>query len=285
MKLLTRNLKAYAKINLFLKVIKKEKKYHLLQSVFLYPEVFDKIEIFETSKKTEVKFYGPFGGLVNQKNNTVLKSIILLKKNKKFKNKNFIIKVKKNIPIGSGLGGGSSDAVCVFNFLIKYYNLKIKNRDYLKYLRLIGHDAQVFNNYKPKFMNLKKILTFKSKKVLQKKVLIVYPNINISTDIVFKKNKVFSKIISINENLNLDQILSVSKYFGNDLERVVTKKSKQILNLLLYLKNLSGCTFSQMTGSGSACFAFFKDNACLYRAIYNLRKQYKNYWITSAKII
>jgi len=152
-------------------------------------------------------------------------------------------------------------------------------------LRLIGHDAQVFNNYKPKFMNLKKILTFKSKKVLQKKVLIVYPNINISTDIVFKKNKVFSKIISINENLNLDQILSVSKYFGNDLERVVTKKSKQILNLLLYLKNLSGCTFSQMTGSGSACFAFFKDNACLYRAIYNLRKQYKNYWITSAKII
>ena len=115
-------IKSFAKINLFLKVIGKSKNYHNLYSLISQINLFDEISIQETSaKKSKFLFTGPYK--IKSEKNTISDLIYLMKKNfLHLKDKNFIVRVKKNIPNGSGLGGASSNAVTVFKYLKKNIN-------------------------------------------------------------------------------------------------------------------------------------------------------------------
>ena len=116
-------LKSYAKVNLFLKVGKKikNKKLHNIQSIIFLINLSDQITIKKIKGfKDKFKFIGKFKKSVSKTNNSVSKSLLLLRKKKFLDNKtNYKITVKKNIPVFSGLGGGSSNAAAIINFFLK----------------------------------------------------------------------------------------------------------------------------------------------------------------------
>ena len=135
-------IKSYSKINLSLKVNYKLKNgLHEIQSFYCWINLFDKINVTEIKKnKDRIIFIGPFAKLVKKKNNTVYNLL------KKLRELNLIynyysIVITKNIPVFSGLGGGTSNAAFILNYLLKS---KINNILLNKLEKVIGTDLKLF---------------------------------------------------------------------------------------------------------------------------------------------
>ena len=117
-------IKSYCKINLFLNVIKKLKNgYHSIESLITFCDLHDVISISKIGNiKDKISFSGKFKKGINKKSNTATKILNLLRRTKLLENQAFKINIRKNIPHGSGLGGGSSNAAGLLN----YFNSKMK---------------------------------------------------------------------------------------------------------------------------------------------------------------
>jgi 4-diphosphocytidyl-2-C-methyl-D-erythritol kinase len=139
--------KAYAKINLALDVLGKDKKtgYHKIRTVFYeYKNLYDEIEI-KSAKKDKVEgWYKGKKISILKKDDIVFKTIELIKRTKRIKNKYVNVKVLKKTPWGSGLAGGSSDAAAVLKGLNKLWNLKLSKKDLIKIGGKIGKDVPFF---------------------------------------------------------------------------------------------------------------------------------------------
>lgn len=286
------SLKAYGKINLYLKVIKKLKnKYHQIETLFCFFDIYDEILISSSNTNNQIIFTGKFSKGISATHNSVLKLLNILKKYPKFNAHKFTIKIKKNLPLGSGLGGGSADASALLNFFNKRLKLNLKRRTISLICNKIGADVEpcLNTNFKLLYGASNKIFTFNKKPKLN--LLLVYPNCLNPTKKIYLSNKIFSKsnnykISLLKKNiLNLNYLFKFLNHEGNDLEQSAFKNNSVILKLLISLKKLKGCKLARMTGSGSACFAIFQNNAQLAKAIFVLKKHYKSYWIRKAKII
>jgi 4-diphosphocytidyl-2-C-methyl-D-erythritol kinase len=286
------SLKAYGKINLYLKVIKKLKnKYHQIETLFCFFDIYDEILISSSNTNNQIIFTGKFSKGISTTHNSVLKLLDILKKYPKFNAHKFTIKIIKNLPLGSGLGGGSADASALLNFFNKRLKLNLKRRTISLICNKIGADVEpcLNTNFKLLYGASNKIFTFNKKPKLN--LLLVYPNCLNPTKKIYLSNKIFSKsnnykISLIKKNiLNLNYLFKFLNHEGNDLEQSAFKNNSVILKLLISLKKLKGCKLARMTGSGSACFAIFQNNAQLAKAIFVLKKHYKSYWIRKAKII
>ena len=116
----------------------------------------------------------------------------LLRKRNFFKDQAFKIDIQKNIPHGSGLGGGSSNAASLLNFFNSKMGLKINKTLLNKIARQIGFDVPINLEKKNTLLTNKegKILRLNNKFRLN--ILIVYPNIICSTRKIFTRNKKFT---------------------------------------------------------------------------------------------
>ena len=99
-------LNSWAKVNLSLNVIKRlPNKYHQIESLFTFIQLSDEIKIRKINKpKNKVSFSGKFSKGIN-KNNTVSNLLKILDENDLLNSHKYFIKIKKNIPQKSGLGG------------------------------------------------------------------------------------------------------------------------------------------------------------------------------------
>lgn len=128
-----------AKINLFLETGALENKLHRLLSLVDIVSLYDTIEI-EESASTEVIF---IPGWEIPPDNTVTKSIALIKNISGIK-KNVRVKIFKQIPPGSGLAGGSSNAAAVLKTLVKIWNIPLSFGELLSIGGQIGSDVPLF---------------------------------------------------------------------------------------------------------------------------------------------
>ena len=278
-------IKSYAKINLFLKVLKKNNKgLHNIQSCAMLLDLHDQISLKKINKKKDnVKFIGPFKKNISKNINTVTKSLFLLRKHNLIEKKNkYKITVTKKIPVFAGLGGGTSNAV----FLIKHF---LKNKISDELLRIfeeeIGSDFRLFFSNHSFQKSIKKILKFKKKYTLY--FVLVYPDINCSTE------EVYSKVKNYNLPLkkDLSKINSKNKYIKfvkkekNDLQKIVERKHKEIKNILDLIKIQKNCLFSRMTGSGSVCFGVFFNKKSAKQGLIIVQKKLPTYWCLLTKSI
>ncbi|PIU83199.1 MAG: 4-(cytidine 5'-diphospho)-2-C-methyl-D-erythritol kinase, partial [Elusimicrobia bacterium CG06_land_8_20_14_3_00_38_11] len=135
-------LKANAKINLFLDILNKRKDgYHNIRTIFQEISLTDEIYVREI--KNGIKIFCAHPKVPTNKTNLVYKAADLLKKHSGIK-KGILIKIKKNIPVGGGLGGGSSDAAAVLKGLNKLWNLKLTKNQLAGIGKKIGADVPFF---------------------------------------------------------------------------------------------------------------------------------------------
>ena len=112
-------IKSYAKINLALNIVGKNKLLHKIESIISFLDFYDEILIkIIKNKNHKIKFIGKFSNNISL-DNTVSKLFKIIEKKKLLKNLKFEIIIKKNIPLEAGLGGGSMNASNILKFLIK----------------------------------------------------------------------------------------------------------------------------------------------------------------------
>ena len=275
---------SYAKINLSLGVLGKLKnKLHRIESLVSFIDLHDEISIQQINKKKhKVFFYGMFSKNIPNKN-TISKLLELFDRQNFLKNKKYLIKIKKNIPLKSGMGGGSMNASSVLRYFINKNKLLLNTSQISQMANKIGSDVMLGIEKKNLILQGNRKL-FRSNKKIGLYTIIIKPNFGYSTEKIYKNIKSFSKP-ALNKNKN--KLFSVSNIISlkNDLEKVAFKKYPFLANIKQNMLNLPKVKFVRMTGSGSSLLAYFNSKKASLNAAKLLKKKYKNYWCILSKTI
>ena len=275
-------IKSFAKINLYLGIISKMRnKMHKIESIVFFCDLYDLIKIRVSNNNNHlIKFDGKFSKGLNKKNN-IKQLLDLLDLRNLLKDKKFDIKITKNIPQQSGMGGGSMNVANILIFLIKKKFLKLSHKELNKTRYRIGSDVVLGLNKKQKLLrNFDDIMNIKKK--LAYYLLILKPNFGCDSAEIYKNIKNYSKPKFKKRSI---VISSNTKNYSNDLESVAIKKYpilKKIKKNLLKLPNILDV---KMTGSGSAFVGYFNTKKDLRHGTKIIRKLYKNYWSIESKSI
>ena len=275
---------SYAKINLSLGVLGKLKNnLHRIETLVSFRDLHDEISIQKINKKKhKVFFYGRFSKNIPN-NNTISKLLELLDRQNFLKNKKYLIKIKKNIPLKSGMGGGSMNASSVLRYFVNKNKLLLNTSQISQIANKIGSDVMLGIEKKNSILQGNRKL-FRSNKKIGLYTIIIKPNFGCSTEKIYKNIKSFSKP-ALNKNKN--KLFSVSNIISlkNDLEKVAFKKYPFLANIKQNMLNLPKVKFVRMTGSGSSLLAYFNSKKASLNAAKLLKKKYKNYWCILSKTI
>lgn len=239
---------APAKLNLFLHVIGRRKDgYHLLQTVFRFLDFSDQLS-FRLRADGMIKLHNPITGVPEDKDLCVRAAKLL--KHKTGTGQGVDIFLQKQIPMGGGLGGGSSDAATTLLALNQLWELHL-NRDRLLELGLqLGADVPVFIFGQNAFAEGigEKLSAIELPPAWY---LVLVPSVQVSTAEVFASKELTRNTIPI-------KIPPFSVWHGhNDLELVVCRTYPEVARCLEWLKRLENTTITAMSGSGACVFAEF----------------------------
>ncbi|SHO52958.1 4-(cytidine 5'-diphospho)-2-C-methyl-D-erythritol kinase [Anaerocolumna xylanovorans] len=267
-------LKAYAKINLGLDVVRKrEDGYHEVRMIMQTIGLYDKVSILRTNNTSiTVKTNLPY--LPTDENNLVYKAAALIKKTYNISQGVHII-LDKKIPVAAGLAGGSSNAAAVLYGLNRLFHLRLPKEELLALGLKLGADVPyclirgtaLSEGIGEKLTPLPPFPSCY--------VLIVKPGINVSTRYVYENLKLNEEI----DHPDIDAILlaikendlhGAVKHFGNVLETVTTKEYPVIGEIKEQLIN-AGAITSLMSGSGPTVFGLFDSKENAERAFYHFK--------------
>jgi 4-diphosphocytidyl-2-C-methyl-D-erythritol kinase len=284
----TIRLKAPAKVNLILEVLRKlPSGFHELRTVMAkIPSLYDEISITFCLGKE---------GIFLKSDNKIIpldEKNICFKSAKKFlektgKSVGIKIDIKKNIPIGAGLGGGSSDGAATLKILNKYFHHPISEKQLIKLGAEVGKDIPFFFSLKnAAFIEGAGEKISKVFDLLKMDILLVNPKIHISTKQAYEKLSPEIKKIARKDNASSKMMLAIknkkldliSKYLYNDFEIVIEKEYPVIKEIKDKLKNL-GASGALMTGSGSTVFGIFKDRRKALMAKKEMKKCYPKFFV------
>ena len=282
-------IKSYCKINLTLKILKKlNNGYHNIISLITFCDLHDVISISKTkNSKDKISFSGEFKKGINKKSNTVTKILNLLRRDKLLENQAFKINIRKNIPHGSGLGGGSSNAADLLNYFDSKMKLKLSKKKIKQLANQIGFDVPINLERQNTLLTGKKDEILRLNQKFKLNLLIVYPNLICSTKRIYEKNKKIS--LSTPQSFfcikNNKKLINLLKNENNDLEEAVIKIYPKVKKIIDYIKSIKGCYFSRITGSGSACIGIFSNMKNAIYAQKLVKLKYPKYWCVVSKTI
>ena len=235
-----------AKINLNLKVSQQQNSgLHFLDSDMIPIDIYDEISINEAEEDKILFSIEP----LNNEYTTVHKALALLRKiNSSFKQQ-FVISVEKNIPLQSGLGGGSSDAGALLKYLVDTYQLEEPSM--LEIATEVGSDVPFFyNGASSKVQGIGDVLKpFNSDNLNNVEIILAVPNIHLSTGAVFSKfDELETKSTQKHEFNNIEifnDLWEASSELSEDLKKIKNELEYDFQNKFF------------MSGSGPTLFSLF----------------------------
>jgi len=266
-------LKAPAKINLHLEVIgKREDGFHELAMIMQNIDLSDYLEM-EINSEGLIKLKTDCNNLSVSSDNLIVKSANLLRQISNV-DLGANIFLRKNIPIGAGLAGGSSNAAATLIGLNKLWNLNLDQNTLCSLASNLGSDI-------PFFIKGGIQLCFGRGEILEELeptlaygvILLKNRHVSVSTAETYKKysnrfcceylknTQMIEKIRNnLRENvLNRLNFKNQHMTIKNDLQLVVENENDSVKQALYLLSNIKNCLTFSMSGSGPTCFALFKD--------------------------
>ena len=236
---------APAKLNLFLKIINKRKDgYHNLQSVFQLINLNDEIFIKIRNEDTQINIKNS-SLLIKPENDLTFKASQMMLLDHQL---GADIIINKKIPIGAGLGGGSSNAATVIMAINKLGQFNFSNTELIKSSLQLGADIPFFINGTNAWVEGVGELLYDIK-ISNYIYIVVVPNLSINTKTIFSgfkltKTSIPLKIASSYNTVDHD-------FVENDLEETVIKKYVKMAELLKWLSCFGN---AKMSGTGSSFF-------------------------------
>lgn len=248
---------APAKINLFLHIVgQRADGYHLLQTVFRLLDFYDTIYLKPTADKF-IKRVNDVAG-VPESQDLCIRAAKLLQQHTAC-NQGVEMFVKKNIPMGGGLGGGSSDAATVLLALNHLWQLNLSRGELLSLGLQLGADVPFFiygSNAWAEGIGEQ----LQSINLHEAYYVVLTPNAHVSTAQVFANKQLTKKVIpktmsdfSGSSNLSTENSAggNIHPEFTNHLEKVVCNEYPAVAACLTWLKQFGD---ARMSGSGASVF-------------------------------
>lgn len=267
--------RAYAKINLGLHVLgKRPDGYHSIETVFRLVNLYDEIEIVQVGQDIHFSTNSP--ELSNDSSNLCVRAAHLLR-DLTGSHTGVEITLTKRIPIGAGLGGGSSDAAAVLKGLAKLWSLDISNDELQTVGATLGSDVPFFFTGTTAFATGRGEILESFDLKIPYTILLVTPKIHISTAWAYSQ-------LSLNPGLErpdlrttleegMEDAQRLQHGISNDFEVPVFKHYPAIASIKAELLS-EGAACSLMSGSGSSVFALFQDQTAAKRLAQRLSDTY-----------
>lgn len=269
-------LKAHAKLNTGLEVIRRrEDGYHDINTVFYRLNLADEILIEEGEGISLIS--KPDLGFPAERN-LAYRAAVLFFDRFNIRNSGIKITLEKNIPIGAGLGGGSSDAAAVLLGLNKLFNINAEYDDLKKIASELGSDVPYFLKEGTALVqgrgDIIEYFDWKPEYI----ILLAYPHIHISTKWAYNSLKMST---NPKQATDLTQLLLSSsnnpellrEKLTNDFENVIFPAYPEIKELKSKLYDY-GAVYASMSGSGSPVYGFFEN----IKSAENARLNLSNYF-------
>ena len=242
-----------AKINLGLNILKKRNDgYHDISSVF-YP-VKESVDILEIIKFDTLEFVSS-GIKIPDGENICVKAWKLLHKD--YGIGNVKIHLHKQIPIGGGLGGGSSDASFTLKALNELFELNLSKLELQEYSLLLGADCPFFIDNRPKLVEgMGEKMISVDLDLSDYEIKLINPGIHISTQ------EAYNGVLPRTPELSLEEIIELpinewKNKLQNDFEDSIFTQHSSIKDIKNYLYN-DGAVYASMSGSGSVVYGLFE---------------------------
>ncbi len=250
---------APAKINLALKILRRRADgYHDIQTILQKVSLYDTLSIKLTAHQG-ITVTADDPSIPTDSRNLAYRAADLLLKQQKI-TPGITIHIKKLIPAGAGLGGGSSNAAATLSGLNKLLRCKLTESDLHRLGVAIGADVPFFLYDKPSALAEgigEQLSPVKIQIPLW--LVIVFPGFSISTKWVYENYRVLT---NVRKNIiifsSFKQLKTVLHILSNDLENVVTQQYPEIEKIKRTLIQAGACG-SLMSGSGSSVFGIFPD--------------------------
>lgn len=281
---------APAKLNLMLHVTGKQSSgYHELQSLFTFvPSIHDYLEISQ-GDSLSLEIIGPFAQdlLPPYTSNTIIKAANWLQR-KLSCSKGTLIRLTKDLPIASGIGGGSSDgAAAIAGFLTLWdISLSIQEKwDLVLASGELGADVPVCLAYQFGFGTAfwiegsgKDTLPVPVEDKSTAFYVLVNPNSPVSTADVFRLTvPPYSRPVSPPSQVSFEFVVS----HQNDLTFLASQVCPAITSVLEALEKTPECLLARLSGTGATCFGLFETQAAAQQAASLLHQKYPSWWIQS----
>ncbi|AKS47454.1 4-diphosphocytidyl-2-C-methyl-D-erythritol kinase [Octadecabacter temperatus] len=266
---------AFAKINLSLHVTGlRADGYHLLDSLVMFTSLGDTVHV-APAETLSLTIEGPFAtDLDVDDNNLVLRAA------RSFGVPNgAAITLHKNLPVASGIGGGSADAAATLRALSRLWDIPIPDAETILAL---GADVPVCMTSELTRMRGIGDELEKLGPAPMLDIVLVNPNVGVSTATVFnglgsKSNASMSN--DMPDPFDIDEWIDWLARQRNDLQTPALAAAPVINDVLAALSAQRGCELARMSGSGATCFALFEDSDAQDAAVKALRLAHPEWWV------
>jgi 4-diphosphocytidyl-2-C-methyl-D-erythritol kinase len=246
---------AYAKLNLALHVRAREPDgYHRIETLFAFAEAGDRLSV-AAGEGLSLEVTGPFAPqLAGEQDNLVLRAAEALRRHLGVK-RGAALRLDKQLPVASGLGGGSADAAAALRLLTRWWQLDVSEDDLAAIGAALGADvpACVLSRTCRGEGRGDRLSALDGTSLSALPLLIVNPLVPVPTGPVFAAWDGKDR-----GALPSGPPLQAAQLGRNDLEAPAVAIAPPIAEVLAALAGLPGLLLSRMSGSGGSCFALFE---------------------------
>ena len=259
--------KSFAKLNLCLHVLNQRKDdYHNIESIFCIIDFFDTLS-FQINNFNAINFKTN-STEINITDNLVTKAYNIL--SDLYGISGIDVFLNKKIPIGSGLGGGSSNAAVTLLALNHIFKLNISKNNLVKISEEIGADVPFFINGGAASVRGKGEIIEKIS-ISNKYFVLVLPNINISSENIFDS-------LSLKDFMNKSSLRELMKSNFNSFEKIVMTKYPVLKETKYWLSSFGSVRIS---GTGSTLYIEYDNYQSAVDANKEIGRKYKSLMVGS----
>jgi 4-diphosphocytidyl-2-C-methyl-D-erythritol kinase len=282
-------LAAPAKLNLYLHVTgKRQDGYHLLDSLVAFIDVCDRIAI---APANELTFHadGPFAGAFageDPAGNLVVRAARALAA-VAGRDITVALSLTKNLPVASGIGGGSADAAACLRGLAQLWGIDPAGEAVMAVAAELGSDIPACVAGRACYMGGVGTELSPAPALPAAGLLVVNPGIGLSTPSVYRARQGdFTPAMRFDTPpADARALAALLADRRNDLTKPAIAQVPQIATVLDAIAQSEGCLLSRMSGSGATCFGLFDDIAEAARAADAIRAANPNWWVAPGRLI
>ncbi len=280
---------APAKINLFLHVgEKRDDGYHNLSTLIVFADAADRLSL-TPSDHLSLRITGPFAAsLSSELDNIVLKAARALRlwaQQRDHQAPSVELILEKNLPVASGIGGGSSDAAATLHLLAQHWALPIHSDD-LQLIGLgLGADVPVCLRSAPTLASSIGEVLAPIENLPEMFFVLVNPSVAVPTSVVFSALNVrtgaFAPALPAKKNIR--EFAAILDATVNDLAAPAKSFVPVIMRVEQALVATGGCLLARMSGSGATCFGLYASYEAASEAAQSISASHPQWWVTPAR--